>query len=173
VSLSEVRSGVFLGPRLFVLGEVLKCLLEGQNRFGDVVEAQAVGPVPPAGLVLVPDLDDDLGQRDHFAIIGDYVSKDCGSDSAYFERDFWFCHVPGVPYRLEDTNLYDRTTRWGYLYLSADAGKPPGRERSLVKGPFGERSGGQTFYEAAVMESASAAPGRRSGGASGAMRRDG
>ena len=83
-------SSVFLGPRLFVLGQVVKCFLEGQDRFRDVVEAKAVGAVPLAGLVLIADLDDDLGQWDGSTVVDDHVSKYRGSDSAHFEGGFWF-----------------------------------------------------------------------------------
>ena len=81
---------MFLGPRLFVLGQVLKRFLEGQDRLRDVIQAEAVGPVPLAGLILVADFNDDLRQRDHLAVVGHQVSENRGSDSAHFEGDFWF-----------------------------------------------------------------------------------
>ena len=94
-----------------MLGQVLKCFLEGQDRFGDVIEAQAVGPVPLAGLVLVPDLDHDLRQRNGFAVLLNRVAKYGRTDGAHLERCFGFGHVPLIPDRLDNTNQYDRTRR--------------------------------------------------------------
>jgi len=81
---------VFLGPGVFVLGQVLKCFLKGQDRFRDVIQAEAVGPVPLAGFVLVADFNHDLGQRDRSAVVHHDISEYGGSDSADFERGFGF-----------------------------------------------------------------------------------
>ena len=136
---------------LLVAGQVLKGFLKGQDRLGDVVETEAVGPVPLAGLVLVPDFDDHLGQGDTLAVVvDDDVAKDRGPDGAHFENSFGFCHVPVIPDRLDDTNLYDRTGRCGIYTFRLMLGHP--RPREVAKGAtfWGERSCRQTGSKATV-----------------------
>jgi len=150
VSLFGAYSSVFLSSWLSVLGQVLKGFLKGQDRFRDVVQAEAVGPLPLAGLVLVADLNDDLGQRDLSAVVHHYVSENRGSDSAHFEGDFGFGHVPGIPDRLDATNQYDRTGRWGIYIFRLMLGTPRPREVANGATFLGERTCRQTLYEAAV-----------------------
>ena len=90
LGLLGVRIRGFLGSWLSVLRQVLKGFLKGQDRFGDVVQAQAVGPVPLAGLILVADFNHDLGQRDLSTVVHDYVPENRGSDGAHLEGDFGF-----------------------------------------------------------------------------------
>ena len=67
--------GAFRWVGLFVPGQVLKGLLEGQDRLGDVVQTEAVGPVPLAGLVLVA-ASMTPWERDTFALLSMTRAKD-------------------------------------------------------------------------------------------------
>ena len=81
-------------------------------RFGKLIDAEAVSPLPVAGLIEVADFQDDLRQWHSLALVLDDVLEYGRSYSSHLEYDFRLGHFVLVfglfTYRLDLPIRYDR-----------------------------------------------------------------
>lgn len=84
--------------RILASGEIVIGLLKCENRFGQIIQAQAVCALPLAALVFVAHFKNDFGQRHFPPVVYNDVLKHRSPDRTDLERDFWFSwHIPLIP----------------------------------------------------------------------------